>query len=324
MPFRKSHRRRARNNASSNKTERRICCCSAGAASRLGQSGRTRWTTSEREGTDASDAEITRKKKGGKQLSRYGGIASPTVLAAARELITLRSQLFMTPSAYFDPFASPLLFLRAPGRDTPTTLGTVAGDAFMNDLDFEDEGYGSTGSHHDHSHQNRLSPAPTTSSGAGFSEQSFQGSEDERPRSPSQPERPPRRRKVLQRWPPNGRPDDVMLPYVNIFLRSPSPSKADAGHAAIMQAQGNELCELMRRACFIGREESLAIEHVQQETFSHLDPERDTTVADRDNATSMRPRAIEWINEMFHGKDDDNDHELSRSTRSLSETQLHH
>jgi alpha/beta hydrolase family protein len=47
---------------------------------------------------------------------RRGLIAAPPDLAS---LLGAREQLFDAPGRYFDPFASPILFLRTPGRDCP-------------------------------------------------------------------------------------------------------------------------------------------------------------------------------------------------------------
>jgi acetyl esterase/lipase len=51
-----------------------------------------------------------------------------------KELQNLRRKLFWQPADYFDPFASPLLFLRSPGRDVPVAPGdTGLGENLVSD-----------------------------------------------------------------------------------------------------------------------------------------------------------------------------------------------
>ena len=48
-------------------------------------------------------------------------------------LLALRTQLFRTPEAYFDPFASPILFFRSAGIDIPSPPPLVSPDAQLED-----------------------------------------------------------------------------------------------------------------------------------------------------------------------------------------------
>ncbi|KIW20643.1 hypothetical protein PV08_01220 [Exophiala spinifera] len=212
------------------------------------------------------------------------GIEDGSILAAAEDLVKLRAKLFPTPSSYFDPFASPLLFLRAPGRDTP--LSSTVGDELVEEMGlnehdggFVEFDYPEDPLQEEHSLYARSTNSPLSPriGSTGSSEDPVTGSSsaDTAPTSvATQPQSPPRRRKVLQRWPSIGRPESVLLPYVKVFVQSPPVSldkvecmsdeiRSDLGHTALMRAQGKELVELMRRACFFGREKGFAEERVQ-------------------------------------------------------------
>jgi hypothetical protein len=197
------------------------------------------------------------------------------VAAAARELIDTRTQLFSTPSGFFDPFASPTLFLRAPGRDTPATHTEALGllDPETEDIlstpkfDPIDDLY----ANHSHSPSHSIHDLPTPPPTPAPAE----------PPAPlphaSSPARPVRRRKVLRRWPPVGRPEDVLLPHIHIFTSSPTRpppslfphSRPRTGLQYILTKQAEELATLLRRACFWGRESGFAEERVR---FTDLEP----------------------------------------------------
>jgi hypothetical protein len=85
-----------------------------------------------------SDAEESARKTGlwegtmDEKMGMYSELQAPVMqqqanprrglIAASPDLASLlgaREQLFDAPSRYFDPFASPILFLRTPGRDCP-------------------------------------------------------------------------------------------------------------------------------------------------------------------------------------------------------------
>ncbi|ETI23717.1 hypothetical protein G647_05522 [Cladophialophora carrionii CBS 160.54] len=222
---------------------------------------------------------------------------APSVVAAAEELVKLRSKLFNTPSAYFDPFASPLLFLRAPGRDTPLANATT-GDQLLSEIDQDDVDMdvgGGEYSDYDHdAHQSSPSSMGTSSGITSHGEVGVSASHA--------PTVPPRRRKVLRRWPAVGNPESVTLPRVRIFVQSHVEQKAPdgesnaidvtRGHAALMRAQGTELAELMRRACFIGREKGFAEERVQLQL---CDPSPWAV----DAGGGMQEAAMKWLGEMF-------------------------
>lgn len=236
------------------------------------------------------------------------GMDNNSVLAAVEELIKLRSKLFKTPSAYFDPFASPMLFLRAPGRDTPT--GTAGDQIISNmghdDVDGEYDDPDAFGPYDDDWQQPSslsMPHAPSSKNGTGV----FGIKTSESPIHT--PELPPRRRKVLRRWPAVEDPDSVTLPHVKIFVQAPflpvsegqpDSSNADVaeGHSALMRAQGSEMVELLRRACFIGREKSHAEERVKLELCGMNQPLGD--------AGHVDVAAIKWLGEMFTNKDEKN------------------
>lgn len=215
----------------------------------------------------------------------------------AVELMKLRSRLFRTPSAYFDAFASPILFLRAPGRDTPLTktAAMVNEPVMLQEAEDEESTYGDAfGPYDDDLHYQlpnndgrRASEEPLDSSTNSPSEpddhHSIQGSDVE-----GLLKQPPRRRKVLRRWPPHTRPELVKLPYTKVFVRD-SATTPPHGHALLMRAQGTELVELMRRACFFGQEKSVAEARVGLSVFDRTEgehsPEVDTGLV----------AAVEWL-----------------------------
>ncbi|KIW27536.1 uncharacterized protein PV07_07266 [Cladophialophora immunda] len=260
---------------------------------------------------------IPQKRQKQRVTTRYG-VENQAVMAAAEELIKMRSKLFQTPSAYFDPFASPMLFLRAPGKDTP--LATPVPDQCQLD---SYGGYDSLGPA-THDSQRSSSSTLTSSSGSPYDTSEPSGVETgTEPSSASTIQ--PRRRKVLRRWPAVGLPESVTLPYVNIFVHPQTPRNAQQpgseaedlgkGHAALMRAQGLEMAELMRRACFMGREKSFAEERVQvygqgqdQQTTGEVEQDSERRVGkDRVHLhegtaltkAKLQQGAVDWVAGMF-------------------------
>lgn len=142
--------------------------------------------------------------------------------ADAKSLLTLRSKIFSKPDNFFDPFASPTLFLRAPGRDCPQPYldpeELTGGEAFG---PYDDDTYSRSRS------------------------LSISSAEEEDPASL----RPVRRRKVLRRWPSDGPPENAQLPHFRVFV-----GDDQEGEGMVLRQQGEELVELMRKVCFYGRE----------------------------------------------------------------------
>lgn len=216
--------------------------------------------------------------------------------AAARALIQLRTSLFRTPSGYFDPFASPTLFLRAPGRDTPLTKTAAPVDPELECVEgtpmrygeeddevgiVEYDGRADFGPYDDDWHaietrrireqEYRHDTASPDTASTSTEPQLSQSSRDQDSMSAaSSPQGvAPRRRKVLRRWPPNAQPEEVTLPHVNLSLTRPAPSRVgdhDISQTAditlVTWPQGMELAELLKRACFWGRDKRFADERV--------------------------------------------------------------
>jgi hypothetical protein len=229
-----------------------------------------------------------------------------SLVAAAEELVKLRSELFTTPSAYFDPFASAILFLRAPGRDTPLANSTI-GDELLSEmsLDDADVDVGDHGEFVDsdadaddpqHSSPSRMaSSAETQCSTSGATSAVVEVGAS----APGTPAMPRRRRKVLRRWPAVDAPESVTLPHVRIFVQSDVAGAGSnaidvpRGHAALMRAQASELAELMRRACFIGREKGFAEERVQLRLCDASSPGVEM-------GGGMQEVALKWVGEIFN------------------------
>ncbi|EXJ62421.1 hypothetical protein A1O7_02856 [Cladophialophora yegresii CBS 114405] len=243
-----------------------------------------------------AERQAQKRARASKTANLHTAIA-PSVVAAVEELVKLRSKLFRTPSAYFDPFSSPLLFLRAPGRDTPLVNATP-GDQLLSEMDQDEDdvdvdvGGGEYTDYGDHEHDTQQSSASKGTSTRITSHDEV-----------GAPTIPPRRRKVLRRWPAVGTPESVTLPHVRIFVQSDVQQKiadgesnaidSDKGHAALMRAQGTELAELMRRACFIGREKGFAEERVQLQLC-----DLSARGFDADGGI-MQEAAMKWLGEMF-------------------------
>jgi hypothetical protein len=274
---------------------------------------------------DPLDDSISTSKKASRRKQRaplFAGTGNKSVFAAAEELLRLRSRLFKTPSAYFDPFASPILFLRAAGRDTPQD---TAGDTLMQEMgmeDVEDKSFrpydddcgqsspGSASSLETEPRNGTARQSPSEETSAGFV--SDIDSPEQRSLSPPQRAHPPRQRKVLRRWPAVGRPEDVLLPYSKVFLSPPVSQgvkeatdslndhhdvlNPENGLHALFHAQGTEFAELMRRACFYGRESGFANERVKvhEVIASQSSPDLEA-----DSELSVHQDAVLWANEIL-------------------------
>ncbi|KPI41703.1 6-hydroxynicotinate 3-monooxygenase [Cyphellophora attinorum] len=165
------------------------------------------------------------------------------IQTAARALIAARTRLFPTPSSFFDPFASPMLFLRAPGRDTPRThaeaLGLVTSSQEAEPEPHDTIAYGPYNDDHDPTRVPSIDSLADSMSNMTLQQQQNR-----------------RRRKVIRRWPPIGVPEDVMLPRFQIFSRP--PRNDTDGHGWLLHKQATDLADYLRRACFCGREKGFA------------------------------------------------------------------
>lgn len=159
--------------------------------------------------------------------------------AAAKSLIALRTSLFRTPSAFFDPFASPLLFLRAPGRDPAPSHNVDE----HNEIDYADHPSDDLVPEDDFPEAPTRTPSPPSTAPV--------------PGTQSQHRRRSMRR-VLRRWRPATHP--ATLPYTGIFRGPRNPP----GLAAILTGQSHTLASLMRRACFPGWEEDEIEDRVRE------------------------------------------------------------
>lgn len=171
------------------------------------------WVSLDTENDEGPDVLAPTKKK-----MRPG----PYTSADAKSLLSLRSKLFPKPDNYFDPFASPTLFLRAPGRDCPQPEYDPPAEAY--------------GPYDDDAHTR----SPSVSS---------PHSQDDDPARM----RPIKRRKVLRRWPPHAPPEGVKLPYFRVFV-----SDDQQGEGVVLRQQGEELVELMKKGCFYGLDKEVA------------------------------------------------------------------
>ena len=160
---------------------------------------------------DAAETALPTLKQITKRKTKY--VAKPN----SYRLLTVRSAFFRNAEGYFDPFASPMLFLRAPGRDCPNENP----DPFHVTRSTSPEAYG---------------PYDDDMSSSRFE--------------------PVKRRKVLKRWPPDTL-EETLLPYTRVFVEDGKPTD---GETCLLQAQGRELVDLMRKTCFYGREKGVAEE----------------------------------------------------------------
>ncbi|KAL4749963.1 hypothetical protein BDW72DRAFT_194320 [Aspergillus terricola var. indicus] len=270
---------------------------------------------------------------------------SPTVPANSRRrkyapkdlipLLEARERFFASHERYFDSFASPILFLRSPGKDTPRVfpryrtgpeypvpVRVLGRDDPEEELDLWDP--------------YELHDEIDSSN----SKSSILDSEGHEVRPPV------RRRKALSRWPPygldygsSGPPErysrqpikrlDVTLPWVRIFTFADSPSKESTssstngspkasiltsqvsevngtqGHKAptkrrrtrndtVLSHQATEMVDVMRRACFFGKERSFGEKRV---TFSSIGvSSSDTFTSD---TASSGPEQPEYVSEVI-------------------------
>jgi hypothetical protein len=203
---------------------------------------------------DENEGEKQTKNSNTTRKPKSSPSASP---ADPTRLLSIRSKLFRSPETYFDAFASPILFLRAPGRDCPSDNP----DPFL------------------------LSSSRSSSPAA----QSFGPCDDDfdaHPSTSSASYQSPKRRRVLRLWPPIPT-DAVFPPYTRVYVRDTS-----GGEAGILRAQGEELVEAMRRACFHGREKRVA------EARVHLQKMADTSESEVEGIIGVREAAM-WLRDKF-------------------------
>ncbi|RHZ56976.1 hypothetical protein CDV55_105808 [Aspergillus turcosus] len=207
-------------------------------------------------------------------------------------LLEAREKFFATPERYFDAFASPVLFLRSAGKDVPRTFPKYrTGPDYpvpvlvsnkpdrqplsVWDGDTQDQEIHQHGDIYDSSETDLL-PDPDSKSRIDSADASIsiQG-------------RAIRRRKALSRWPPYGldygssaspryhihnqgiKRLEMALPNIRLFVRAGesenehfAPVPASDGkrsprktpRRSVLEQQADEMVDVMRRACFWGRE----------------------------------------------------------------------
>lgn len=175
---------------------------------------------------------------------------TPGPIPDPARLLSIRSKLFRTPETYFDPFASPILFLRAPGRDCPSENPDPS-----------------------------LNPSPVAQAFRSYGD-------DFQTNSSIASYQASRRRKVLHRWPPNTTAP-TLPPHTRVYVRD-----ALGDEAGVLRAQGEELVEMMRRACFYGREKGVGEARVQVQKMA------DTPGSEVEGIVGVKEAAM-WLAEKF-------------------------
>ncbi|KAJ5721621.1 uncharacterized protein N7483_009555 [Penicillium malachiteum] len=202
-----------------------------------------------------------------RKSARRKGSAPPDLVP----LLQAREQYFSSFERCFDAFASPILFLRSPGRDVPKSFPTyLTGPEYPVPV----------------LRSPRILTAAerqAASQGSLWDRDVYPGSEADEDMD-LDPVGPVRRRKALSRWPPYGLdyrssgqtwsgPDQgigrlkMTLPWVRVFVQDSKGESSDDGLSGKSQAnkdapardtvlaqQGEEMVSVMRRACFWGRE----------------------------------------------------------------------
>ncbi|KAL9625603.1 MAG: hypothetical protein Q9160_000316 [Pyrenula sp. 1 TL-2023] len=198
---------------------------------------------------------------------------------SVQRLLKLRDRLFTRPSSYFDPFASPMLILRNPGRDCPYDSMFDAAETeedidriMLSDLEqnynyselssMPDSGYESFGPYDDDMHI--------------ANDVMIQ------------------RRKTLNKW-PIVRPSrsekikQIQPPFFNAILRQDIN-----GEANILKEQGEELVELMGKCCFTKSQE--------QEYRERIGIERLKIEKGQDVERMEAERAALWFQKVWEEK----------------------
>ena len=273
----------------------------------------------------SDDEELPMRRRGSTPIHALNALDQAK---AAKHLVDMRTKLFPTPSSYFDAFASPTLFVRAPGRDTPWSHAEALG--LLDGPPASSEDTGEHGPHDLKVPPSKLHPAADIineqkAADVVESAGAFGPYDDDIPSQPRNPidssanpglsistsassatsstlvsssDAEPyqvKRRKVLRRWPPNHRSEDLSLPLFNIII-SPPPAKSSAGTSEsdevdlairdILRTQGTEFAELLKRACFFGRERSVAEEAVTLTTRQN---------STKGNNHNISAEAISWL-----------------------------
>lgn len=199
---------------------------------------------------------------------------------AVQRLLRLRDRLFTRPSSYFDPFASPMLMLRNPGRDCPV-------DNMFDDAETEED-------------VDRIMLSDL--------EENYQYSDPSRVRDSGYESFGPydydidlsnsamiQRRKTLKKW-PLVRPSrsekitPVQPPFFNAIVRDERD-----GEGKILKEQGEEIVELIGKCCYSKSQEQEYRERTRVETITVKEGED----AERQEAE----HAARWFQEVWEKKE---------------------
>lgn len=226
-------------------------------------------TERERDDYDVLEEPDTPQPLRKNSLASTSGRAPPDLVP----LLEAREMFFVKPAAYFDPFASPLLFLRTPGKGIPVKPPRY--------------------------HSGPEYPVPVLQRGSSGSPLlDFWEDEDDLPPGVVEVNGEyiqtgattvpgdilkafvPRYRKALSRWPPLGLENEMFigahrqvvrfqmtLPWVKFYVNGlptqlRSPAKTGASRRSkrgrtVLAQQADEMVNIMRRACFWGRDKEI-------------------------------------------------------------------
>ncbi|BCS27377.1 uncharacterized protein APUU_60425S [Aspergillus puulaauensis] len=247
-------------------------------------------------------------------------------------LLEARERLFATQERYFDSFASPMLFLRSPGKYVPKVFPKYLTDpehpipvrvsnehdeepgdlwdAYIPDDRLYDE-QGALNVQHPNPDDNHLV----------------------------------RRRKALSRWPPygldygsSGPPGrysrepierlEVSLPWIRLFTHQPSkqstnestvsaPESESADHPehkhlkrrrnqnhTVLSNQAADMVDVMRRACFWGRESGFGKDRVTLSSISVPEESEKSNIGLRPDSNEILSHAGKWLAETLGSNSD--------------------
>ncbi|GKZ29039.1 hypothetical protein AbraIFM66950_002560 [Aspergillus brasiliensis] len=218
-----------------------------------------------------------------------GGKTAPHDLVP---LLQARKAFFSTPERYFDAFASPLLFLRSPGKNVPRSFPEyLTGPEYPIPVLKARDSVSAEDDLIDYFWDVHIEEGDSTSEAESTSSETKRA--------------PPRRRKALSRWPPFGldygtsgpawhssshgiKRLEMELPWVRIFTQADDPvpdlesQNGGSGKGqhkslsaknrnktfSVLSQQANDMVDVMRRACFWGREKGYSESRVTLTPYS--------------------------------------------------------
>lgn len=196
--------------------------------------------------------------------------------SSVQRLLKLRDRLFTRPSAYFDPFASPMLMLRNPGRDCPV-------DNMFDDVETEEDVDRIMLSDLEENY-NYSDPGSVRDSGY----ESFGPYDDD---MHTVNDAMIQRRKTLSKWPivrppRSEKTKSVQPPLFRVILRD-----GEKGEGRILQEQGEEIVELIGKCCY---------SKSQEQDFKKRTGVEKITVSEGEDAEKKEAkRAALWFQEVW-------------------------